>query len=70
VDADHDGCVTRAEVLKAESRGAVAIDPGCRVTGGEWVSPYDSVETVGMTNPVGGPTTEGSRGCGVAVRSG
>ena len=42
VDADRDCRNTRAEVLIAESRAAVAFadDEECRVTGGEWAGPW------------------------------
>ncbi|MEW2297929.1 HNH endonuclease family protein [Streptomyces sp. NPDC006743] len=40
-DADHDGCNTRAEVLKAEAVTAPEQGPNCRLTGGVWYSPYD-----------------------------
>lgn len=43
VDADHDGCSTRAEVLIAESRVQPTIEPGCKVTAGQWYSFYDGV---------------------------
>lgn len=39
IDADGDGCDTRAEVLMAESQ--VATTGGCPVDGGQWVSYYD-----------------------------
>ena len=43
VDADRDGCNTRAEVLMDE---AVSGDEsGCRVLNGAWVSAYDGVRT-------------------------
>nr|BFD88593.1 HNH endonuclease family protein [Streptomyces sp. Xyl84] len=41
IDADHDGCNTRAEVLKAEAVTAPEQGPNCRLTGGVWYSPYD-----------------------------
>ncbi|MGV9277755.1 HNH endonuclease family protein [Streptomyces griseosporeus] len=41
VDADKDGCNTRAEVLKAEAVVAPEQGPRCKLTGGEWYSPYD-----------------------------
>ncbi|MFJ1648037.1 HNH endonuclease family protein [Streptomyces sp. NPDC088258] len=50
VDADKDGCNTRHEVLKAESRIAPTVDAGCRVTAGEWYSYYDGVT---VTDPAG-----------------
>ncbi|TCR11406.1 uncharacterized protein DUF1524 [Streptomyces sp. BK205] len=43
VGADRDGCSTRAEVLIAESLVAPTIEPGCKVTAGEWRSYYDGV---------------------------
>ncbi|MET9462157.1 HNH endonuclease family protein [Streptomyces canus] len=43
VDADRDGCSTRAEVLIAESVVAPTVEPGCKVTAGEWRSYYDGV---------------------------
>ncbi|MFD5589425.1 HNH endonuclease family protein [Streptomyces sp. NPDC127063] len=41
VDADKDGCSTRAEVLKAEAVIAPEQGPRCTLTGGQWYSPYD-----------------------------
>ncbi|MFI9248242.1 HNH endonuclease family protein [Streptomyces sp. NPDC053086] len=41
VDADGDGCSTRAEVLKAEAVVAPEQGERCKLTGGEWYSPYD-----------------------------
>ncbi|MGV9892091.1 HNH endonuclease family protein [Streptomyces sp. NPDC003395] len=41
VDADKDGCNTRAEVLKAEAVIAPEQGPRCTLTGGQWYSPYD-----------------------------
>ncbi|NEB57673.1 HNH endonuclease [Streptomyces griseus] len=43
VDEDRDGCSTRAEVLIAESRVPVTVEPRCKVTAGEWYSYYDGV---------------------------
>ncbi|MFG2434611.1 HNH endonuclease family protein [Streptomyces sp. NPDC048508] len=43
VDADRDGCSTRAEVLINESRVQPTIEPGCKLTAGEWYSFYDGV---------------------------
>lgn len=47
VDADHDGCNTRAEVLIEEAVTAPTIEPGCKVTGGAWLSYYDNVVVEG-----------------------
>ncbi|TXL91615.1 HNH endonuclease family protein [Streptomyces sp. IB2014 016-6] len=41
VDEDGDRCNTRAEVLIAESRIEPTVEPGCKVTVGEWFSYYD-----------------------------
>ncbi|WTO32919.1 HNH endonuclease family protein [Streptomyces achromogenes] len=41
VDADKDGCNTRAEVLKAEAVTGPEQGPNCRLSGGRWYSPYD-----------------------------
>lgn len=43
VDADRDGCTTRAEVLMDEA--VTGTTNGCRVSGGTWVSAYDGVQT-------------------------
>jgi hypothetical protein len=43
VDADRDGCNTRAEVLLTESRVEPTVGDGCKVTAGEWLSYYDQV---------------------------
>jgi hypothetical protein len=43
VDADRDGCNTRAEVLLAESLVEPTVESGCKVTAGEWLSYYDQV---------------------------
>jgi hypothetical protein len=44
IDADHDGCDTRHEVLIAESVVPAHEGPSCAVTG-EWYSAYDGVTT-------------------------
>lgn len=41
IDADHDGCDTREEVLIAESEAPPAIGKNCRITVGKWTSWYD-----------------------------
>ncbi|MEV0982524.1 HNH endonuclease family protein [Streptomyces sp. NPDC049915] len=41
VDADKDGCNTRAEVLQAEAVIAPEQGPRCTLTSGRWYSPYD-----------------------------
>jgi lamin tail-like protein/uncharacterized protein DUF1524 len=44
VDADHNGCDTREEVLKTESRSPAQVDPyGCKVLEGDWYSLYDGL---------------------------
>ncbi len=48
IDADHDGCNTRSEVLIAEATKKPHVGAGCRPTGGKWRSPYDGLTT---TNP-------------------
>jgi hypothetical protein len=46
IDADHDRCDTREEVLIAESETAPQVDPsGCKVIAGDWTSLYDGVTT-------------------------
>jgi len=44
IDADHDGCDTRHEVLIAESVVPAHVGANCAVTG-EWYSAYDGVTT-------------------------
>ena len=44
VDADHDGCDTREEVLIAEATH-VAVDASCSIISGQWFSKYDGVTT-------------------------
>ncbi|MFI6889140.1 HNH endonuclease family protein [Streptosporangium canum] len=41
IDADGDGCSTRAEVLLEEAVTTPSIGPGCVLTGGSWHSYYD-----------------------------
>ncbi|MFF1715943.1 HNH endonuclease family protein [Streptomyces sp. NPDC058268] len=50
IDADHDRCTTRSEVLIAESRTAPTIEGTCTVTAGEWFSYYDGKT---LTDPKG-----------------
>lgn len=48
IDADHDGCNTRYEVLIAEARTKPHVGANCTLSGGKWFSQYDGVTT---TNP-------------------
>lgn len=42
IDADGDGCDTRAEVLMRDAGGTAQVDAfGCAVIEGDWYSPYD-----------------------------
>ena len=41
IDADKNGCNTRAEVLIAEAIVKPKIGPKCKLTGGKWFSSYD-----------------------------
>lgn len=41
IDADHDGCNTREEVLIAESTTGVTKGSGCDIESGKWYSYYD-----------------------------
>lgn len=43
IDADGDGCSTRAEVLMAESSVATGRTGTCTITSGSWLSRYDGV---------------------------
>lgn len=49
IDADADQCNTRYEVLIEESTSPVTVEPGCWLTGGTWVSPYDGFSTTDVT---------------------
>ncbi|MFD4653645.1 HNH endonuclease family protein [Streptomyces sp. NPDC058441] len=42
IDADKDGCNTRAEILKAEAFITPEQGPNCKLSGGEWYSAYDN----------------------------
>src|SRR5215471_806129 len=42
IDADHDSCDTREEVLIAESRVKATRGSGCKILSGRWYSYYDS----------------------------
>jgi Protein of unknown function (DUF1524) len=42
IDADSDGCNTRAEVLIAEATTAPTIGSGCSLSGGRWYSYYNN----------------------------
>ncbi len=41
IDADGDGCSTRAEVLIAEAEEAPTVGSGCSLSGGRWYSYYE-----------------------------
>ena len=43
VDADRNGCNTRAEVLIEEAVVKPKIGPKCKLTGGKWLSAYDGI---------------------------
>ena len=45
VDADHDGCDTRDEVLIKEAVVKPRVGAGCTLQGGEWRSRYDGLVT-------------------------
>ncbi|GAA2733817.1 HNH endonuclease family protein [Actinocorallia aurantiaca] len=49
IDADKDGCSTRAEVLLAEAVDAPAQGERCVLTGGRWYSYYDDVYVDGAS---------------------
>ncbi|NES13101.1 MULTISPECIES: HNH endonuclease family protein [Micromonospora] len=42
IDADHDGCNTRNEVLLAEAVSAPTVSGTCTLSGGRWYSYYDN----------------------------
>jgi len=41
IDADRNGCNTRAEVLITEAIEKPKVGPKCKLTGGKWLSAYD-----------------------------
>lgn len=43
IDADHDGCNTRYEILIHESVTEIEVGEDCELSGGEWFSYYDGV---------------------------
>lgn len=43
IDADHDGCDTRKEVLTDEAIVAPQVSAHCALSGGEWFSYYDGL---------------------------
>lgn len=43
IDANHDGCDTRAEVLISESAATVTTRSTCTVSTGSWYSAYDGI---------------------------
>ena len=45
IDADKNGCDTRAEVLIAEATVKPKVGKKCVLTGGKWLSPYDNKVT-------------------------
>jgi hypothetical protein len=48
IDADHDQCNTRYEILIAEATTEPTVSDGCRLSGGGWYSYFDDEE---WTNP-------------------
>jgi hypothetical protein len=49
IDADKDGCNTRAEVLIEEAITKPKVGAKCVLTGGRWFSAYDGVEVTSAT---------------------
>ncbi|MFD7408750.1 HNH endonuclease family protein [Streptomyces sp. NPDC059866] len=47
IDADRDGCSTRAEVLLEEATTAPSVSRRCTLNGGEWYSWYDDTYVAG-----------------------
>ena len=41
IDADKNGCNTRAEVLVSEAVSKPKVDKKCKISGGKWLSAYD-----------------------------
>ena len=50
IDADKNGCDTRAEVLIQEAIVKPKIGKKCALTGGKWLSPYDAKATTKATD--------------------
>ena len=50
IDADKDGCDTRAEVLIEEAVVKPKIGKKCALTGGKWLSAYDEITTTKATD--------------------
>ena len=50
IDADHDGCDTRREVLIAEATTKPKVGSSCSFTGGRWYSRYDGVTTTNSSS--------------------
>jgi hypothetical protein len=42
IDANKNGCDTRAEVLISEAVVKPKVDKKCKITGGKWLSAYDN----------------------------
>jgi hypothetical protein len=49
IDADKNGCDTRAEVLIEEAVTKPKVGAKCLLTGGKWLSAYDGVEVTSAT---------------------
>jgi len=49
INADKNGCNTRAEVLIEEAIEKPMIGPRCKLTGGKWFSAYDGKSTTKAT---------------------
>jgi len=46
IDADKNGCDTRAEVLISEAVVKPKKDKKCKITGGKWLSAYDNKSVI------------------------